>query len=121
VSVGECCFVVDTDVATAVDALLAGHHPGGEMRQRAADGTITKYTFSRDQQQQQQGAGESPLFGSRRGSSSGSSGGGRGMLPDLAAGSGVNSDGTAVMGSSSAGGGFLRRLFVSEDQARAGK
>jgi hypothetical protein len=83
------------------------------MRQRQPDGTITKYTFSRERQQQQQEQQGDGVFGSRRGSSSsGSSGSGR-VLPDL-----PGSEGG--MGSSPSGGGFLRRLFVNEEQGRPG-
>jgi len=112
-------WCVYTDVAAAVDALLAGKHPGGEMRQRAADGTITKYTFSNDRQQPA-AAGEESLFGSRRGSSSSSSSGSSGrVLPDLAAaGSSGSSEGAQGAPPS---GGFLRKLFVSEDQSRPGE
>ncbi|KIZ04304.1 Uncharacterized protein MNEG_3650 [Monoraphidium neglectum] len=37
---------VHTDVGAAVDAMLAGQHPGGQSRERAADGTILKYNYN---------------------------------------------------------------------------
>ncbi|KAI8470498.1 MAG: hypothetical protein J3K34DRAFT_385264 [Monoraphidium minutum] len=37
---------VHPDVGAAVDAMLAGQHPGGQARERAADGSVLKYNYN---------------------------------------------------------------------------
>jgi hypothetical protein len=37
---------VHPDVGAAVDAMLAGQHPGGQARERAADGSILRYNYN---------------------------------------------------------------------------
>jgi hypothetical protein len=105
---------VYADVASAVDALLAGQNPGGQMRERAADGSILKYSYSR-------GGAASPSGDSRRGSSSSS---GQRVLPELrrpgaaaAAAAGVAVAEGVDAEAAAAAGGFVRpRLFVAEGQ-----
>jgi hypothetical protein len=107
---------VYADVAAAVDALLAGQNPGGQMRERAADGSILKYSYSRS------GGTTSPAGDSKRGGSSSSSS--QRVLPDLrrpgsaAAASGDAGVSEAVdVEAAAAAGGFVRpRLFVAEGQ-----
>jgi hypothetical protein len=130
-------WCVYTDVAAAVDCLLGGQHPGGQVRERAPDGSITKYTFragssapggAGSSSSGSSGAPDSPLFG-RRGSSGSSSSGGSGgssrsVLPDLmhANGSGERGDGASPLPGV---GGFLRprvplgRADAADDGARA--
>ncbi|WIA34853.1 hypothetical protein OEZ86_013151 [Tetradesmus obliquus] len=112
---------VYADVAAAVDALLAGQNPGGQMRERAADGSILKYTHSR-------GGAASPASRTNSSSSSGAR-----VLPDLrrpgaaaaAAAAGVlvgeGVDAEAAAAAAAAAGGFVRpRLFVAEGQQEPG-
>jgi hypothetical protein len=87
------------------------------MRQRQADGSITKYTFSRDRQAPGPDEG---VYGSRRGSSSSSRGSSSSrVLPDLSGGASSPVP-EADPSSSPTSNGFLRRLFVNEEQARPG-
>eukprot|EP00879_Flechtneria_rotunda_P010046 GHRR01010504.1.p1 GENE.GHRR01010504.1~~GHRR01010504.1.p1 ORF type:complete len:561 (+),score=231.07 GHRR01010504.1:1227-2909(+) len=98
---------VYADVAAAVDALLSGNSPVGQMRERAADGSILKYSYS-----------QRTLQDSKKGSN-GSSSSNQRVLPEIGAGS-SSSDGelqrpgsAAAAGGSSAGG-FLRSRSADE-------
>jgi hypothetical protein len=113
---------VYADVAAAVDALLAGQNPGGQMRERAPDGSILKYSYSR-------GAAASAANDGRKSSSSSSSATGQRVLPELRRPGGVAAvtggsvavgevlDVEAAAAAATAAGGFVRpRLFVAEGQ-----
>eukprot|EP00775_Hariotina_reticulata_P010826 gene10824-10983_t len=118
---------VYADVGAAVDALLAGRSAGGQMRERAADGSILKYSYS------QQATEEAGSMARRGGSSSagstsrvlptppglggvegGSSRTAGGESPAGAAAGGAGQQLNSISGSSS--GGFVRpRLYSGSD------
>ncbi|KAF6260855.1 hypothetical protein COO60DRAFT_1294161 [Scenedesmus sp. NREL 46B-D3] len=84
---------VYADVAAAVDALLAGQNPGGQMRERAADGSILKV-----------------LPDVRRPGGAAAAGAAAGVAVD-----GLDADAAAA--AAAAAGGFVRpRLVVAEGQ-----
>jgi hypothetical protein len=110
---------VYADVGAAVDALLAGGTPGGQLRERAPDGTIKRYTAA----QRSGGQASAGAGGAGGGEPPGS--GGR-VLPELRRVSSSTAAGPSLgeqdelLGSGS-GGGFVRPrlLFGSEGDSSA--
>ena len=94
---------VHPDVGAAVDAMLAGRHPGGQARERAPDGTILRYNYN-------------PAIpagaGSRggKGAGAGAADKARPALPELPRSAGASYDGGDVAGAGGAdAGGLLAR------------
>lgn len=99
---------VYADVAAAVDSLLAGQNPGGQMRERAADGSILKYSCSKT----------NPAAAAADARKGGSSNGGSSqrVLPELRRPSGSAAGADVADADAASPGGFVRpRLFAAAD------
>jgi hypothetical protein len=96
---------VHPDVGAAVDAMLAGQHPGGQARERAPDGTILRYNYNPAIPGGTTGARGGGAGGARGGAAGA---GARSALPELPRGGGAGGGGGAALASGSMDEGLAR-------------
>jgi hypothetical protein len=113
-------WCVYTDVAAAVDALLGGQHPGGQMRERGPDGAISKYTFSSSSSSGSSSQGGAAAEGNLLARLGGS--GSARVLPELLRpGSPADSSGSELFPPSSSASSFLRARLPDSRSADDGE